>query len=261
MNIIAKELIEFHPMQVVFFRSIGTFILIFPYMIFTGVSILGKQKKLLVLRSVVGMISLSCFFFAIQRIPLGSAVSIRYLGPFFGALLAIQFLNEKVNAKQWLSFVLAFSGVLVLKGFDLRIDNLSFILLIISAILVGAVFVLVRFLSAIEHYLTIINYFMVFGMLGGLLFYPYWIWPQPERYILIALLGITGMVGQIFMTLAFKESEATVLAPFKYMELVFALGLAYILYGESYSLLPILGITVIIAGVLLNVMFKRSSNH
>ena len=69
------------------------------------------------------------------------------------------------------------------------------------------------------------------------------------------------MVGQIFMTLAFKESEATVLAPFKYMELVFALGLAYILYGESYSLLPILGITVIIAGVLLNVMFKRSSNH
>ena len=260
MNLLAKELSEFHPMQVVFFRSFGTFILIFPYMLYNKVPILGTQKSMLILRSVIGMISLSCFFIAIQRIPLGSAISIRYLGPFFGAVLAVYYLRERVNIKQWISFTIAFSGVLVLKGFDWRIDNLSFTLLIVSAIFVGGVFVLVRYLSTKEHYLTIINYFMVFGMLGGLLFVNQWAWPEADRYLLIALLGITGMIGQIFMTLAFKESEATVLAPFKYMELIYAMILAFMFYGESYTLLPLIGIALIMSGMLLNVMFKRPTN-
>lgn len=258
MNLIAKELSEFHPMQVVFFRSFGTFILIFPYMLFYNVPILGTQKTLLILRSLIGMISLSCFFFAIQRIPLGSAISIRYLGPFFGAALAVYYLKERVNIKQWLSFAIAFFGVLILKGFDWRIDNLSFALLIVSAIFVGGVFVLVRFLSTKEHYLTIINYFMVFGMLGGLMFVRQWTWPETDRYLFIALLGITGMIGQIFMTLAFKESEATVLAPFKYMELIYAMVLAFIFYGETYTFLPLIGIVLIMVGMLLNVVFKKA---
>jgi len=131
----------------------------------------------------------------------------------------------------------------------------------VSAIFVGGVFVLVRFLSTKEHYLTIINYFMVFGMLGGLLFVNQWTWPEADRYFLIALLGITGMIGQIFMTLAFKESEATILAPFKYMELIYAMILAFMFYGESYTLLPLFGIVLIMSGMLLNVMFKRPSNH
>ena len=94
-------------------------------------------------------------------------------------------------------------------------------------------------------------------MLAGLLFVDQWIWPQSSRYVFIVLLGITGMIGQIFMTLAFKESEATVLAPFKYMELVYAMVLAFFLYGESYSLLPIAGMAFIIVGMLLNIHFKR----
>ena len=78
---------------------------------------------------------------------------------------------------QWLSFAIAFSGVVVLKGFDIRIDFLSLGLLMISAIFVGGVFVLIRYLSDKEHYLTIINYFMMSSLVLSLCFIEYWRMP------------------------------------------------------------------------------------
>ena len=109
MNATAKELSNFHPMQVVFFRAIGTFIFIFPTMLIRKIPIIGNNPKLLFLRGLVGVVSLSTFFMALQKIPLGSAISIRYLGPIFGVVMAAYFLKEKVKGIQWLSLIIAFS--------------------------------------------------------------------------------------------------------------------------------------------------------
>ena len=147
MNIAAKSLDGLHPMQIVFFRAFGTFVFIFPYMLIKGVPIIGTHKKMLFTRGLAGVISLSAFFITIQRIPLGSAISIRYLGPIFGAIMAFYFLKEKINFKQWVSFAIAFIGVIVLKGFDIRIDYLSLFLILLSAFSVGIVFTSLRYLG------------------------------------------------------------------------------------------------------------------
>lgn len=261
MNIMAKELSHFHPTQVVFLRCLGTFIFIFPFMLIKGVPLVGKEPKILFLRALVGFISLSCFFVVIQRIPLGSAVSIRYIGPIFGAILAVKFLKERVNIWQWGSFLISFLGVVILKGFDLRIDGLSFLIALISALTVGMVFVLVRYLAEREHYLTIINYFMVLSMIGSLWAINHWNMPVGKDWISVIGVGVFGMLGQILMTQAFQKAEASLLAPFKYMELVYALFLAYVMFGESYSLWPSLGIVLIVLGVLLNIRFKQGSTQ
>ena len=259
MNSIAKELSEFHPMQVVFFRAIGTLIFIFPYMLFQKVSIVGNHPKILFLRGLIGVISLATFFVALQRIPLGSAISIRYLGPIFGAMLAAIFLKEKINSWQWISFFIAFSGVIVLKGFDIRIDYTSLFLLLISALTVGMVFVLVRYLGTREHYLTIINYFMTITVLVSVLFFNYWRMPESGEWWAVLSIGIFGLIGQVFMTRAFQTEETSVLAPFKYMELVYALIIGFLFFGEIYALLPFLGIILILVGMVMNVWAKNKS--
>ena len=260
MNVLAKELSSFHPLQVVFFRAFGTFVLIFPYMLYKGIPILGTHRKLLLIRGVVGVISLAAFFITIQRIPLGSAISIRYLGPIFGAIMAFMFLKEKINWMQWLSFLIAFTGVVVLKGFDLRIDALSLTLVLISAFFVGIVFVLLRFLGSKEHHLTIINYFMALSLIFSLFFIQYWRWPEGmTEWTLVVTIGIFGLIGQVFMTIAFQSEETSVLAPFKYMELVYALIMGYFIFGETYGALPFLGITLIVFGMMLNVKAKLNS--
>lgn len=259
MNYVAKLLTVFHPLQVVFFRAIGTFILIFPFMVYYKVPIIGTHRKHLIWRAVAGSLSLAAFFVALQRIPMGSAISIRYLGPIFGAILAFIYLKEKITRLQWFSFFIAFSGVLVLKGFDVRIDILSLILILFSAFAVGVVFMLLRYLGDKEHHLTIINYFMVASIIISLFFIPYWRMPLGQEWITVISIGIFGMIGQVFMTKAFQYEEASVLAPFKYMELIYALLIGYWFLEETYTLLPLFGILLILIGMILNVYSKNKS--
>ncbi|MDC3210370.1 MAG: DMT family transporter [Saprospiraceae bacterium] len=259
MNATAKELSNFHPMQVVFFRAIGTFIFIFPTMLIRKIPIIGNNPKLLFLRGLVGVVSLSTFFMALQKIPLGSAISIRYLGPIFGVVMAAYFLKEKVKGIQWLSLIIAFSGVIVLKGFDPRIDSASLGLLLISALFVGMVFVMIRYLTDKEHYLTIINYFMVVTIIVSLFFVNLWRIPIKNEWYSVVGIGILGLIGQVFMTRAFQTEDTSVLAPFKYMELVWALILGYFLFDETYSWAPFFGISLIIIGMLLNVYSKNKT--
>ncbi len=260
MNVTAKDISNLPALQVVFFRAFGSFVFIFPYMLYKRISIVGHQPKFLLLRGIVGVISLVTFFLAIQRIPLGSAISIRYLGPIFGAGLAAYFLKEKISKGQWISFAIAFSGVIILKGFDLRIDFISLGLAITSAVFVGMVFVLIRFLGAREHYLTIINYFMVICMLVGICSFPWWQMPVGREWFSVISIGIFGLIGQVFMTRAFQLEETSVLAPFKYMELIYALILGYFIFDESYQPLAFAGIILILAGMLLNVVLKNKKS-
>jgi len=67
MNAMAKELSNFHPLQVVFFRAFGTWIFIFPYMVSRDIPIKGKHVKPLLARGLLGVFSLVCFFIAVQQ--------------------------------------------------------------------------------------------------------------------------------------------------------------------------------------------------
>ncbi len=259
MNTLAKVLSDFHPMQVVFFRAMGSAVFIVPFMLYHRISFVGNNPKFLLLRGFLGVTSLATFFIVIQRIPLGSAISIRYLGPLFGAALAYHFLKEKINKMQILSFAIAFSGVIVLKGFDVRIDNLSLVLIIISAFLVGGIFVLLRYLGNREHFLTIINYFMIMAIGFSLFFISNFRMPEISEWMAVIGIGVTGLIGQIFMTKAFQLEEASVLAPFKYMELIYALIIGLYWFDERYTALAFLGILLIIAGMMMNLYFKEKA--
>ncbi len=257
MNIQAKNLSNFNPLQVVFFRAIGTFVFILPYMLIQKVSLIGKQPKLLFLRAITGFLSLAAFFWAVQRISVGAAISIRYVGPVFAALLSYYFLKEKVNRWQWLSFIIAFSGVLFLKGVDTSLDMFSFFLVLFSALMVGIVFVLIRYLSAKEHILTIIFYFMVVCIIGSLFSVPYWRWPVSGEWFYVCSIGVFGLFGQVLMTQAFKLEETSTLAPFKYMELIYAVAIGFFLLGEHYTIGALLSMGLIIFGMVFNVYSKR----
>lgn len=257
MNLMAKYLKDFHPMQVVFFRAFGTFIFIFPYMIVKKIPIVGKNYRWLSVRGVLSFVSLALFFTVVQRIPLGSAVALRYTAPIFSVVLAYFFLKEKVKFWQWISLIIAVVGAFIMKGLDLRIDTYSFILIMLSALLVGAVFVIVRYLGSKEHFLTIINYFMVFSIVGSLFFLNHWRMPLGDEWIWIGLIGTLGLVGQVFFTKSFQMAETSLVAPLKYMELVYALLFGYVLFGETYSVWSIFGMILVVMGMLLNIAAKR----
>jgi drug/metabolite transporter (DMT)-like permease len=161
LNVFVKSLNNFSVYQIVFFRSVGSLFFTIPFLLKNKISLLGNQKTLLVTRSVVGLISMTLFFLSLKYIAMGTAVSIRYIAPIFAAFFALIILKEKVKPIQWVFFAVAFSGVLILKGFNSEVQVEGVIFAVVSSIFAGLVYITIRNIGKDDHPVVVVNYFMV----------------------------------------------------------------------------------------------------
>ena len=257
MNAFVKYLIDINSYQIVFFRSAGSLFFTFGYLYKHKIPILGNQKKLLILRGLVGVTAMTLFFLSIKYISLGSAVSLRYIAPIFASIFAVFLLKEKVKKIQWLFFLLSFLGVLVLKGLDSEMNSIGLILILISSVFSGLVYIVISKIGKGDHPVVIVNYFMVIAtIVGGVLSIKDWVNPAGIQWLLLPGLGVFGYYGQIYMTKAFQTSATNQVAPLKYLEVIFTVLIGVFWFGEVYTLWSILGILMIIGGLVLNVLYK-----
>ena len=258
MNTVVKYLTVFNAYQIVFFRSIGTLAFTLPLLIKHKIPMLGTHKKLLLLRGAAGVISLTCFFQSLNYLSVGTAVSLRYTSPIFAAILALIFLKEKIKLVQWLLFLVAFLGVLLIKGFDSNVDSIGLILVMLSALFLGVIFVVIRKIGTKENPLVIINYFMLMAFtFGGILSINHWRNPNLKEWLLLLSLGIFGYAGQLYMTKAFQSQETSVIAPLKYLEVLFMIIIGATWFGEIYTWWTLLGIFLILLGLVYNIYLKQ----
>lgn len=261
MNATVKHLEAIGTYQIVFFRALGSLVFTFWLLRKQRIPFMGTHKTLLILRGVVGVTSMMLFFNAVKYLSVGTAISLRYLAPVFAAIFAVLFLKETVKPIQWLYFAIAFSGVIVLKGIDKTLDNYGLLLVLISAVLTGLVYIIISKIGNREHPLVVVNYFMVIATIaGGVLAIPYWVTPKGLEWLFLSLLGVFGYIGQIYMTRAFQTATTNQVAPMKYVEVIFTMVIGVIAFGETYTLYSILGIFLIILGLLLNIAYKAKQD-
>ncbi|WP_302849289.1 DMT family transporter [Polaribacter sejongensis] len=258
MNTVVKYLNDFSAYQIVFFRSIGTLFFTVPLILKAKIPILGNNKKLLFIRGLAGVISLTTFFQALNYLAIGTAVSLRYTSPIFAAILALIFLKEKIKPVQWFLFLLSFAGVLIIKGFGVDVNSIGILFVLLSAISLGVIFVVIRKIGDTENPLVIINYFMVMAFVfGGIMSINNWKNPTSLEWLLLLSLGVFGYVGQIYMTKALQSHETNVIAPLKYLEVVFMIAIGAFWFGEIYNLWTILGVFLIMFGLIYNIYLRR----
>lgn len=259
LNVFVKSLNSFSVYQIVFFRSVGSLFFTIPFLLKNRISLLGNQKGLLVIRSVVGLISMTLFFLSLKYIAMGTAVSIRYIAPIFAAFFALIILKEKVKLIQWMFFAIAFSGVVILKGFntDMQIEGILFAL--VSAVFAGLVYITIRKIGNRDHPVVVVNYFMVISaVVGGLLSINGWINPKGQEWLILLSLGVFGYFAQLYMTKAMQVGETNQVAPLKYLEVIFTIIIGLIWFKEIYTLWSLVGILLIVLGLTLNVVTKSS---
>lgn len=258
MNLLVKYLEGFSAYQLVFFRSIGTLFFTMPFLLHHKIPVLGNQKKWLILRGLAGVTSMGLFFMSVEYLKIGSAVSLRYLSPIFATLLAVLFLKEKVKHIQWLFFLIAFSGVLIIKGFDTEINSFGLLLIVLSALFSGFVYVLINKIGLRDHPVVIVNYFMwISTILGGTLSIFQWTkTPVGVEWGLLLSLGVFGYFGQLFMTKAFQSQATNKVVSLKYMEVIFTMIAGVFIFGDNYPILSILGTVMVVTGLVLNMFYK-----
>lgn len=241
-----------------FFRSIIPAACCAVFMIHNQISFKIKNVKMIWIRSLVGTLSMFAFFYVLPRMPLGTSVTIKYLSPVFTALFAGAMLNEIIKPRQWVYIVMAFVGVLLLKGFDSRVATVDLFIALISAVTGGLLYIILRQIGDDDHPFTVVFYFMLIASgLSAVAMLPYWVTPNLEDSIVFLGIGLFGFVAQIYMTKAFQQKDdANFLAQFKYLEAAYAIVIGYFVFGETYNLLSFVGIVLIFTSLILTIRLK-----
>lgn len=257
MNIGVKYLDHIPAYEIVFFRALVSLIVCYIMLKQQKIYPWGNDKKNLLLRGIFGTLGLTMYFYTIQQMPLVSAVTIQYLSPIFTIIIAGIMLKEPPRLIQWFFFLMSFSGVVMIKGFDPRIDPIDLIFGISAAICSGFAYNYIRKLKKTDHPLVVVLYFpLVTVPIVGAYTMFHWVSPHLLEWIILLAVGGATTIAQIYMTKAYQMERASNVSNFNYLGSVYALIIGYFLFGESISPLGLCGIAVIIIGVLLSARYK-----
>ena len=221
-----------------------------------GIHPLGLRRKYLFMRGLFGFTSLSLYFYTLQRIPLATAVTLQYLGPIFTALLSIIFLNEKISAGRWISFLVSLLGVGVATKFDPNTPPFFAFLGILSAFLAALAYYSISKAKNTEHPLVIVLYFPLIAIpITTILTAVNFVLPTLSDFLWLILMGIFTQTAQVFMTKGYMEEAIGRAAGLKYSGLIFALFWGWIFFGDYYDGGRLLGILILILGTFGHIIF------
>lgn len=250
--------------ELVLARSIVSFAISFYIIKRRKLPVLGYNRKWLVVRGVSGMIALTIFFYTIHHLPIAIASTIQYLAPIFTVIFAMILLKEKVRTLQWFFIFLAFVGVALI-GFNNMIageqhESINynwFYLGIISAAFSGIAYTAIIKLKPTDTPINIVIYFPMLSLpiMIAWCFFEFTM-PQGIEWFILLLIGIFTQIAQVLMTKALHEGSASVITPFQYLGAVYAAILGFYVFDERLSWIVYSGITLIILGVILNVVIK-----
>jgi len=210
-------------------------------------------------RGFAGTTAMGLGFAGLALLPLPEVTAIGYAAPLLTVVFAAMFLGEQVRAFRLIAVVVGLAGVLIVLsprlgafGGESDAEGLRATLGAI-VVLGGAVFnalaqVFVRKLVATERTSTIVFYFSLTASGLALLTLPFgWVVPAAGDAALLILAGLLGGVGQIFLTASYREADASVVAPFEYVSILFALAIGFAVFGEVPTPTMLAGAGLVIA--------------
>ncbi|MFT4737385.1 MAG: drug/metabolite transporter (DMT)-like permease [Cyclobacteriaceae bacterium] len=261
MKVFVKTLSHLPVIEIILFRAIISLFISLFFLIRQKVPVFGKNKPLLLGRGITGAIALTLNFYLIQQIPLATVSTLTYLAPVFSTLIGIFLVKERVKHIQWLFFAISFAGILVIQGFDARISTIHLVMGITTSLFMGLAYNFVRRLNTTEHPLVIIFYFpLVLLPIASVWTYYVWIPPVGMDWFYLLMVGLSTQIAQFFMTKAYQQSEISTVSILNYLGIVFSLALGFYFFDETFNLMTYLGMGMVLAGVVLNVVLKTLRN-
>lgn len=258
MNIFVKLVAHLPTMEVVFFRAVFSFFATYALLKRIKVPVFGHQKTRLFYRGAAGCLGLIGSYYTLQNIPLASAVTLNYLSPLFTAVMGIFLVRQKLRPVQFFFFALALAGVVMIRGFDPRVSLFDLGVGLSAAFFAGLAYNIIAMLKTDEHPLVIMFYFpMVTLPVTGIYCLFHWEMPQGTDWLYLLCIGVMTQIAQYYMTLSYQTANLAKVSILNYLGVVYALLAGYFLFDETYNMLSLLGIMVIIGAVLLNVAWGR----
>lgn len=239
-------------------------------------------------RGLIGSCGMITTFMALSLLPLADATAISYATPLITVVLAAVFLEEKVKIYRWSAVVVGFIGVLIMlqehlgegigvgpQLFGMARGTLGAIIALVSAFCAALAMTQTRRLTKTESTGSIVFYFQSLtsaiglgvALLAGvwpssapgaaMMASEVWIWPSFTAFLVLAGSGVFGGLGQIFMTESFRHADASIIAPFDYLTMIWAVFISYSVFGDVPSFWILAGAALVMGSGLFVILREQ----
>jgi drug/metabolite transporter (DMT)-like permease len=200
-------------------------------------------------RALIGLSTMVLAFSSLAYLPLAESTTIGFAAPLFAVMLSALVLKEKVGRHRWSAVIVGFLGVLLVmrpEGRELPAIGLG--LAVAAAFGVGVVTITIRQIGRTEHPQTTVLWFSLLSMLAlGTLMPFFAAFHDARTWLILAALGTFGGFGQLFLTASLRFAPVSVVVPFDYTQLLWAVLLGWLIFSNRPPTTTWLGAAVIIA--------------
>ncbi len=256
--------------QAVFFRSFFAIPIIVAWLALRGdlrTGFTAKNPIGHIWRGLMGTLAMGLGFAGLGYLPLPEVTAIGYAAPLLVVVFAAMFLGEEVRLFRLASVALGLTGVLIVLSPRLTIlsadatshrEALGAMLVLGGAIFAALAQVFVRKLVMTENTSAIVFWFSLTATLLSLVTLPFgWVIPTGFEAAILIGAGLLGGIGQILLTSSYREADASLVAPFDYASMLFALLIGYFVFAEVPTWTMLGGAALVIAAGILIIWRER----
>jgi S-adenosylmethionine uptake transporter len=208
------------------------------------------------LRGVIGLVTATSFFYALQTLPLAETIAFSFLSPLFLAAFGALLLGERLSRAIFVGLGLGFGGMLVmvagLGAGGASLERTGVMAAVASAVTYALSLVLLRQRAQQDALITIVLFqHVVPAVAMAVPAMLVWVQPTVAEIAIYALLAVLGVSGHLLMGMAFRRAEASKLAVTEYSALLYATIFGFIFFGELPGLATLAGTALIVGGTVI----------
>jgi drug/metabolite transporter (DMT)-like permease len=270
MSVLVRYLGDRYPVgQVVFFRSafaIVPVVIIYAWRGELEAAIRMSNPFRHLGRGLTAVGAMFCNFSALARLPVVDATAISFVSPLFTVAMSALILKERVRIYRWSAVLVGFSGVLVMLAPRLNLSQSAAAeagAIGASLALLGAIFsagstIQTRAMTMTETTSSIVISFSLICAIAGLATWPFgWVTPTWLEFVALVTIGVFGGLAHILLTESYRLAPASLVAPFDYTSMLWALLLGFLVFHEVPSALVFVGAGIIAAAGLFVIWRER----
>ena len=266
MDAFLKMLVQHYPpMQVSALRGLTAmpFVLLSLFWQQRWDAIWPVRLHLHALRVGIGILMLTLFIYGVKSLSLTDAYAIFFVSPLLITAFSVPLLKEKVEWQRWLAIVIGFGGVLImLKPSGSGMFSLGAVAVLIAAVCYALSAILTRIIGRTDGTAAMMFWFVVLLSAGAtLLALPDWVAINWSHWPWFIGVGITGALGQYFITEAFRRAPAGVVAPFEYSAIIWGVLLDLLIWQVLPQASMLVGASVVIACGLYILYREQRAGH
>lgn len=239
---------EFHPGEIMFWRGLVSFIPVAVFIWLDGgvATLKSRRPKTNILRATLALCTAVLIISSLRWMPLAEALAVLFASPLILTALSGPLLGETVGWRRWSAVAAGFAGVVLLTRPSIDGIDLIVLLPLGAAVCSALRDIVTRSLGAHDSSTAILFYTQLVAVIAaapslsfgrGL--------PEPQHWGLFVAAGLLVGVAHYLMIRAFHYAEASLIAPFRYLTLVWAVVLGFVLFGDVPDLWVIGGIGLI----------------